>query len=1063
MIICLCANELAGQNIVPNPGFEDGAGNTFTNWNEFNGAGSFYEGTAAADIRSGSRSLKVNTTENPGEQWRHQIVSDAIPTNIGADYTFTIWAKALDANETIRFSTNPSLGNEQYSADMTVPTTWGQLSWTFTANTATTTIALDVGQFANTYCFDDMYMEFQAPVNPPSSDCSLLPNGDFESGTGSTFTNWTALNGTFTEGTAAGEFYNGSRAVKATTTGGNPWDYQLASDAYITTIGQSYTFKIWAKAASSGTEIRFSTNAQVGNEQYSGNYTITDTWTQLSWTFTANTATTIFVLDIGMDANTYFFDDACLELPPPECLNENGGFEDGNGNNFTNWTVFNGTFSQGTPNPNPDDVYEGNRSLKTTTAGGNPWEAQIVTDAIATTVGVTYEFSIYVKGATSGTEIRFSTVTNPLYSANYTVTDTWTQITWQFTANETSTQIALDLGEFANTYCLDGACLSAICGGAASPHAGQLPIADGACKFLGNVYAPHALQDFEHYWNQVTPENSAKWGLVEGTRDVFDWTDVDAARNFALTNGYPFRFHVLVWGPQQPTWLCGLSETEQVDEIKEWFQAVATRYSANPMEYVEVVNEALNDPPCYQAALTSLNTELGTTPGAYDWIVNAFKLARLYFPAETELMINEYGIESGFSPNGGPTITADYANIISLLQADDLIDAVGMQAHTFSTKSYGDPLANVTTNLTNNLNTLAALGLPIMITELDIQADEVRDANGDVVADPSQAALDAFQKSEYERIFGLYWNHPSVIGITLWGWREGLWQDAAEAYLIDPCTGAERPALQCLDDIVDAACPLTSFPANMVFDYAPQTEKDLVAINPCDCEDALNIVDGTGTVTLFHDQIIITGAKSNTLVELSNTSGVLDASAMPIAGIVGTTDASGNLTLDYYHTGVVAPTFDVLITGIYKSMTGSACTACTYVEVAPKVFLQGPFSGTLMADDLRSNSLVPMTEPYSSAGFAPSLNPSAVTTSGVLATTGNDAIVDWVIVEVRDMTTPTTVLASKAALLQRDGDIVDTDGISAVKIYGVSSGMYHVAIRHRNHLGAMTASTVFLD
>jgi hypothetical protein len=73
----------------------------------------------------------------------------------------------------------------------------------------------------------------------------------------------------------------------------------------------------------------------------------------------------------------------------------------------------------------------------------------------------------------------------------------------------------------------------------------------------------------------------------------------------------------------------------------------------------------------------------------------------------------------------------------------------------------------------------------------------------------------------------------------------------------------------------------------------------------------------------------------------------------------------------------------------------------------------------------------------------------------VLGVAGDDAIVDWVLLELRDATTPATILHRRAALVQRDGDVVDMDGTSPVSFVGATAGSYHVAVRHRNHLGAM--------
>ncbi len=116
-----------------------------------------------------------------------------------------------------------------------------------------------------------------------------------------------------------------------------------------------------------------------------------------------------------------------------------------------------------------------------------------------------------------------------------------------------------------------------------------------------------------------------------------------------------------------------------------------------------------------------------------------------------------------------------------------------------------------------------------------------------------------------------------------------------------------------------------------------------------------------------------------------------------------------------------------------------------------KAMLQGPYeTGTaMMDDDLRTNSLIPALDPY---GHGYTMKNPTVT----LAVTGVNAIVDWVEVELRDGATPSTVLDVRPALLQRDGDIVDMDGSSNVVFACEDIGSYHIAVRHRNHLGVMT-------
>ncbi len=78
-----------------------------------------------------------------------------------------------------------------------------------------------------------------------------------------------------------------------------------------------------------------------------------------------------------------------------------------------------------------------------------------------------------------------------------------------------------------------------------------------------------------------------------------------------------------------------------------------------------------------------------------------------------------------------------------------------------------------------NLDALAILGLPIYVSELDLESSD----------DDEQLAM-------YQRVFPVLWEHPAVAGVTLWGYRAGrIWK--SNAFLID-WFDEERPALQWL-------------------------------------------------------------------------------------------------------------------------------------------------------------------------------------------------------------------------------------------------------------------------
>ncbi len=121
---------------------------------------------------------------------------------------------------------------------------------------------------------------------------------------------------------------------------------------------------------------------------------------------------------------------------------------------------------------------------------------------------------------------------------------------------------------------------------------------------------------------------------------------------------------------------------------------------------------------------------------------------------------------------------------------------------------------------------------------------------------------------------------------------------------------------------------------------------------------------------------------------------------------------------------------------------------------------------TLMRDDLRAKAYLPTMEPYSNLSrFGHVGNDGGgetVASPAVFQLEGPDAIVDWVFIELRDKVEMDSVVATRSALLQRDGDVVDVDGVSALHFPSVAAGEYHVAVRHRNHFGVMTESALVL-
>jgi GH35 family endo-1,4-beta-xylanase len=291
------------------------------------------------------------------------------------------------------------------------------------------------------------------------------------------------------------------------------------------------------------------------------------------------------------------------------------------------------------------------------------------------------------------------------------------------------------------------------------------PLASTKNKFVGNIVASgyNIRSDFLKYWNQVTPENAGKWSSVEGVQGGYNWTQLDNIYNFAITNKIPFKHHTLVWGQQYPSFVATLDSAALYQEIEKWIKLSGERYPKADM--VDVVNEPLH---AFTGTAANIVKALGGSgKSGWDWVAKAFELARKFWSSSSKLILNDYNIINSSSA------TNDLIKIVNILKDKSLIDGIGIQAHGFEI----DGPSIIT--LKSNLDKLAATGVPIYISEFDLSSSD-----------------DAIQLQKYKTIFPTLYEHPGVVGITLWGYVYAqTWR--ADAHLLTD-RNAERPALQWL-------------------------------------------------------------------------------------------------------------------------------------------------------------------------------------------------------------------------------------------------------------------------
>ncbi|MCB0779572.1 MAG: right-handed parallel beta-helix repeat-containing protein [Flavobacteriales bacterium] len=148
---------------------------------------------------------------------------------------------------------------------------------------------------------------------------------------------------------------------------------------------------------------------------------------------------------------------------------------------------------------------------------------------------------------------------------------------------------------------------------------------------------------------------------------------------------------------------------------------------------------------------------------------------------------------------------------------------------------------------------------------------------------------------------------------------------------------------------------------------------------------------------------------------------------------------------------------------VFYRVDGAGCGTGTGGGVQVKVMLGGAMNwgAGRMRADLNSQGMVPATEPYSGLGLAPTGTTDNASPSLFVAT-GDQAIVDWVLVELHDDDAGHTLLERVAALVQANGQVVTPTGGTSIP-FQISPAGHHVVVKHRNHLSVMTAQPVTQD
>ena len=282
-------------------------------------------------------------------------------------------------------------------------------------------------------------------------------------------------------------------------------------------------------------------------------------------------------------------------------------------------------------------------------------------------------------------------------------------------------------------------------------------------------------------FNAVSPDNDLKPESLHPKADVWNWDRADAYIAFAQKNHLWTLGHTLCWHNQTPDHFFFKengeykSHDELVETLRNYIETVCTHFG-NKVNAWDVVNEIIGEYGEYR--------EKGWVKalGNGEEVVKlAFKFANMYCPKEVELYYNDFNVWR-------PAHLEGIIKMVKMLKAEGLrIDGVGIQAHWGLNYPKTEYIEDAITKL-------AALGVKVMITEIDVDVLPLTKEGqiiGQSLTEPQyqleefKAFLDPYQKGlpaeveqqladRYAELFRIFYSHRDVIDrVTFWGTHDG--------------------------------------------------------------------------------------------------------------------------------------------------------------------------------------------------------------------------------------------------------------------------------------------------
>ena len=283
--------------------------------------------------------------------------------------------------------------------------------------------------------------------------------------------------------------------------------------------------------------------------------------------------------------------------------------------------------------------------------------------------------------------------------------------------------------------------------------------ADRAGVLVGAAVEPRLFDEPEYAstlareFNMLTAENVLKWGTIRPTRERFNFEPGDRLVAFAQSHRMKVRGHCLAWSEYNPRWLerGEFTPAQMSGLLREHITKVMRHYRGKVFAW-DVVNEIFLADGSVESSVWYDRPGIGLKGKGTAYVEQAFRWARAADP-DALLFYNDYDTE-GLNPKSD----AVYAMVKDFKARGVPIDGVGIQAHIV------DLEARDLATIEQNLARLAALGVQIHITELDVGLPSG-------AGQPDAAALKR-QAEIYRRVADACLRQPKCTAFQTWGFTD---------------------------------------------------------------------------------------------------------------------------------------------------------------------------------------------------------------------------------------------------------------------------------------------------